>query len=177
MGSVCRSFFFSLSAGPSKVQVSLGVGRPLKETGICRGVPALQVGDGDLRQGVELIGGVDPPPIRRALFVHLDDVALDGAASVSVGGDPAQSHAALRLVFNLGGAGGAGGGSMASLHSVGSQWGPTPAALQAAILNWYTDPSMSFSTVYCRPFTEGLVTGALLTRPQYTAPRSLFSSQ
>lgn len=68
-------------------------------------------------------------------------------------------------------------GSTAKRHSVASLGGPTPAALQAEILNWYSVPSMSFSTVYCRPFTAGLVTGARLTRPQYTAPRSLFSSQ
>lgn len=68
-------------------------------------------------------------------------------------------------------------GSTAKRHSEASLGGPTPAALQAAILNWYSVPSMSLSTVYCRPLTAGLVTGALLTRPQYTAPRSLFSSQ
>lgn len=62
-------------------------------------------------------------------------------------------------------------------HSLASLGGPTPAALQAATLNWYSVPSMSFRAVYSNPFTAGLVTGPRLTRPQYTAPRSLFSNQ
>ena len=43
MGSVCSSFFFSVSAGPSKVQVILGTGLPLMETGILMLFPALHV--------------------------------------------------------------------------------------------------------------------------------------
>ena len=39
-------------------------------------------------------------------------------------------------------------GSTLKRHSVGSLSGPTPAALEAAILNWYSVPSMSLSTVY-----------------------------
>ena len=41
-GSVCISFFFSASAVPSKVQVTLGMGRPEMVAGILMVVPALQ---------------------------------------------------------------------------------------------------------------------------------------
>ena len=63
----------------------------------------LQVGDGDFGGWVQLVGGVHPPPIRRALLVDLDDVTLDGAATIFVWRSPAESDAALGLVFNLGG--------------------------------------------------------------------------
>lgn len=42
IGRVCNSFFFSVSAVPSKVQVTLGTGRPVTVTGILMAVPALQ---------------------------------------------------------------------------------------------------------------------------------------
>lgn len=63
----------------------------------------LQVRDGDFSGGVELVGGVHPPPVRRALLVDLDDVTLDGAAAIFVRRAPGECDAALRLVFNLGG--------------------------------------------------------------------------
>lgn len=52
---------------------------------------------------MELVGGVHPPPVRRALLVDLDDVTLDGAATISVRWAPGECDAALGLVFNLGG--------------------------------------------------------------------------
>lgn len=50
---------------------------------------------------MELVGGVHPPPIRRALLVDLDDVTLDGAAAVFVWWAPGERDAALGLIFNL----------------------------------------------------------------------------
>lgn len=177
---MCSSFFFSVSAAPSKVQVTLGTGRPVMVAGILTVVPALQfsrswaltsrvtlgstghkentlllllvgdhvsgdesvfltqdvldqdicrlgrlrppgcvdgvdpelalfaflqVWDGYFSGGVELVCWVHPPPIRRALLVHFNDVTFDRAAAVSVRRTPAEGDAALGLVFDLRGSG------------------------------------------------------------------------
>lgn len=68
----------------------------------------LQVRDCDLSGGVELVSWVHPPPIRRAIFMDLDDVTLDGAAAIFVWRSPGEGDAALRLVLHFRTAGGAG---------------------------------------------------------------------
>lgn len=61
----------------------------------------LQIGDCDFSGRMELVGRVHPPPIRRALLMDLDDVTLDGTATISVWRAPGERDAALGLVFNL----------------------------------------------------------------------------
>lgn len=61
----------------------------------------LQVRDSDFSRWVELVSGVHPPPVRRAFLMDLDDVTLQGAATIFVRWTPAESDAALGLVFDL----------------------------------------------------------------------------
>lgn len=60
-----------------------------------------EAGHRELRGGVEGVGVIDPDPVRLALILDLDDVALDGASSVPLRGLPGQRDAVLRLVCNL----------------------------------------------------------------------------
>lgn len=41
-----------------------------------------EAGHSELRGGMEAIGVIDPHPIRFALILNLDDVALNGASSI-----------------------------------------------------------------------------------------------
>lgn len=60
-----------------------------------------EAGHRELRGGMEGVGVIDPDPVRFALILNLDDVALDGASSVPLGGLPGKCDAVLRLVCNL----------------------------------------------------------------------------
>lgn len=61
----------------------------------------LKVRHSDFGAWVELFCGVHPPPIKKTFFMNLDDVTLDGAATIFLWWSPGKSDAALRLVLNL----------------------------------------------------------------------------
>lgn len=60
-----------------------------------------EAGHRELGGGVEGVGVVDPHPVRLALILDLDDVALDGASSVPLRRLPGQRDAVLGLVCDL----------------------------------------------------------------------------
>lgn len=60
----------------------------------------LQVRYGDFSRRVQLVGRVHPPPIRRALLMHFNDVPFEGATTIFVWRAPRESDAVLGLVFN-----------------------------------------------------------------------------
>lgn len=60
----------------------------------------LQVRNCDFSRCVQLVGRINPPPIRRALLMHFNDVPFEGATAIFVWRAPCESDAVLGLVFN-----------------------------------------------------------------------------